>query len=379
MYLCAYDWPQGGTKQVAYINGGGGSSPNSGGHIQELFVGVGGQWQWADLTTITGAPLAGNISRIAGYAWPGGNTKQVVFSDHNAHIIELFVGVGGQWQWADLAQITGAPLAGGSSPGSAYAWSAENTKQVVYIDQNGHLIELYVFAGGQWQWADLTQITGAPPNNGTSIIGYEWPAENTKQVVYIDQNGHLIELYVFAGGQWQWADLTQITGAPPANRGDLGPTLTAYAWSAENTKQVVYIDQNGHIVELYVFAGGQWQWADLTQITGAPVGFAGGIAGYEWPAENTKQVVYIDQNGHLIELYVFAGGQWQWADLTQITGAPVREPEGENIVGYAWSAENTKQVVYIGEHDRLIELYVFVGGQWQWADLTQITGATLGL
>src|SRR5689334_23113602 len=102
MFLRAYDWPQGGTKQVTNINAGGGSSPNSGGHIQEFFVGVGGQWSWADLTTITGAPLAAEISGIAGYAWPAENTKQVVFSDQNAHIIELFVGVGGQWSWADL-------------------------------------------------------------------------------------------------------------------------------------------------------------------------------------------------------------------------------------------------------------------------------------
>src|ERR1700738_1567800 len=60
---------------------------------------------------------------------------------------------------------------------------------------------------------------------------------------------------------------------------------------------------------------------------------------YAWSAENTKQVVYADTKGHIIELFVFVGGQWSWADLTTITGAPVAEPEGENIVGYAWSGE----------------------------------------
>ena len=185
-------------------------------------------------------------------------------------------------------------------------------------------------------------------------------------------------------------DLEKCFAGDPQDRfvSGFGPR-SAYAWSAENTKQVVYADTNGHIIELFVFVGGQWSWADLTTITGAPLApFASElVAGYDWPAGNTKQVVYADENHHIIELSVGVGGQppWSWADLTTITGAPVAEPEGENIVGYAWSGENTKQVVYIGRdetlpvHDRLIELYAFVGGQWRWADLTIITGATLGL
>jgi hypothetical protein len=119
------------------------------------------------------------------------------------------------------------------------------------------------------------------------------------------------------------------------------------------------------------------------------------VAAYDWPQEGTKQNAYANagaatsggNGGHIIELFVGVGGQppWSWADLTTITGAPAPEPEGENIVGYAWSGENTKQVVHLGRdetlpvHDRLIELYAFVGGLWRWADLTTITGATLGL
>ena len=43
--------------------------------------------------------------------------------------------------------------------------------------------------------------------------------------------------------------------------------------SEKRTKQVVYIDRNAHIIELFV--GGpypQWGWAHLTTITGATLG-----------------------------------------------------------------------------------------------------------
>ena len=390
MRITAYDWPQGGTKQIAYANAGAATSGGNGGHIIELFVGVGNQppWSWADLTTITGAPLASEISGIVGYAWPAGNTKQVVYTDVNGHIIELLVGVGGQppWSWADLTAITGAPQGAIGNPASAYVWSAENTKQVVYTDLNNHIIELVVGVGGQWSWADLTTITGAPLCRSVPV-GYDWPAGNTKQVVYLDENDHIIELFVGVGGGWTWADLTTITGAPLPLGG-----VTAYSWSAGNTKQVVYEGVGGqlHIIELVVGVGGQWSWADLTTITGAPpAAYQAKVAGYDWPRANRKQVVYEDGNHHIIQLFVGVGGNppWSSADLTAITGAPALAATGDDIAAYLWSAQESQQVVHIGYipdgsgNARLIELlgFVFEGVDWTWADLTTVTGTTLGL
>ena len=47
--------------------------------------------------------------RISGYAWENGRTKQVVYLTSDGHIHELFVAVGGAWDHADLTQLTGAP------------------------------------------------------------------------------------------------------------------------------------------------------------------------------------------------------------------------------------------------------------------------------
>ena len=76
------------------------------------------------------------------------------------------------------------------------------------------MIELFVSAGAPWQWVDLTELTSAPLVGQEVLAGYDWLNGGTKQVVYVDEQGHVIELFVAAGTPWQWADLTQLTGAP---------------------------------------------------------------------------------------------------------------------------------------------------------------------
>ena len=147
-----------------------------------------------------------------------------------------------------------------------FEWTAGQTKQVVYIDHNNHVQEMHVAPEGQWQLTDLTQLTGAPLAEGTHIVGYDWAAGESKQVVYIDSRGHVIELHVGMGGNWQCTDVTNLTGAPLADRGNLGPSFAAFSWETGNSKQIVYQDTNEHIMEMHVTAGGQWQLTDLTMV-----------------------------------------------------------------------------------------------------------------
>jgi len=250
MNLHGYDWPQGGTKQIAFEDGQG--------HVIELLLGYGEPWQSADLTALTGAPPASN-SALAGYAWSAGGTKQVVYSDQQSHIIELFVARESPWQWADLTMLTGAPPSSGSAL-AGYAWSAGGTKQVAYLDGQGHVIELFVAEGSLWQWVDLTVLTGAPPANASALVGYDWPNGQTKQVVYVDGQGHVIELFVARGSPWQWVDLTILTGAPLLHQ----KPLTGYAWVWGATKQVAYVDDQGEVIELRCGLNDQWHCFNLT-------------------------------------------------------------------------------------------------------------------
>lgn len=367
MMLCGFDWPAGRSKQVAYLG--------ERNHILEMFVKEGGSWQEHDLTAKTNAPTASDKSPLVGYSWTAGNTKQIVYMDRNRHIQELYTGIHTQWECTDLTALTHAPLVD-STAICGFEWTAGNTKQVAYVDHNYHIQEMHVGPGGHWQIADLTALTGAPLAEGTHIVGYDWPTGGCKQVAYIDNQGHIIELCIGLGGQWQCTDITQLTNAPLADHGNLGPSLTAFAWEAGKSKQIIYQDCNEHLMEMHVTVGGQWQLTDLTMTAQAPLANSiGGIAGYDWPAGRSKQVIYVDSNYHVQELYVSENDYWRCADLTAATCAP-RVQEGP-ITGFAWSAANTKQAVYTGPRKSIQELHVSIGGQWQVADLTLLTSSLM--
>ena len=365
--IAAYAWEKGGTKQVVYRA--------SDGHIHELFVSVGGSWSHADLTQLAGAPQPAPDSAFSGYEWEVGGTKQVVYITADGHIHELVVSVGGFWSHADLTQLAGAPLILDQVSFSGYEWKAGGSKQVVYPTPGGDIHELFVSVGGFWSNADLTQLAGAPPENNAFpvIAAFEWEAGGTKQVVYRPADVHIHELFVSVGGSWSHADLTQLTGAP---RPEFASAYACFAWKAGGSKQVVYLTADGHFHELFVSVGGSWSHADLTQITGAPRPQPDtAFTGYEWKAGDSKQVVYRTEDGHIHELFVSVGGSWSHADLTLMTDAPPAGTNSPTIAGYEWEAGGTKQVVFLTANGHIHELFVSVGGSWSHADLTQLTGA----
>ena len=47
------------------------------------------------------------------------------------------------------------------------------------------------------------------------------------------------------------------------------------------------------------------------------------LIGYDWPEGRSKQVAYISQDHHIHEFSVSMGGSWQHADVTQLSGAPL--------------------------------------------------------
>jgi hypothetical protein len=109
------------------------------------------------------------------------------------------------------------------------------------------VIELFVSSGNLWRWADLSELTAAPLPCSISLVGYDWYNGKTKQVAYVDDRRHLIELFVATGNPWQWVDLTELTGAPLPVQG----SLAGYDWLNGNTKQLVYGDEQGHVIELW--------------------------------------------------------------------------------------------------------------------------------
>lgn len=354
--LVGYEWPAGYTKQVAYVS--------QDHHIHEFCVGVEGRWQHTDLTMQAGAPVA--YSRfLVGYEWPAGGTKQVAYLGPDNHIHELWVSVGGTWQHTDLTMLTGAPPAIQITAG--YSWSVDNSQQIVFVGDDHHIHELYVEAGKPWRHADLTVLTKAPLPSSYMMVGYGWVEGRKKQVAYVGQDSHIHELYMEIGGMWQHIDLSAITNAPRAVN-----IMAGYEWPEGRCKQIAFVSADHHIHELYQGLEQRWQHVDLSTITNAPPA-TDVITGYAWPEGRRKQIAYVGQDERIYELSVETGQQWILTDLTSIARAPLTTVS--SIVGFAWSAGNSKQVTYVGNDGAVRELWMPRTGNWTYTDLSELVMA----
>jgi hypothetical protein len=302
---------------------------------------------------------------LISFDWPEGRSKQLAYISQDHHIHEFHVGIGGAWQHTDLSLLAGAPLAT-SRFLVGYAWPQEGTKQIAYLGPDGHIHELWVSSGGSWQHADLSAITGAPPAVQITA-GYSWTAGNTKQIVFVGDDAHLHELYMPAGQSWQHVDLTALTNAPlPGSH-----CMVGYEWIERCSKQLVYVGRDGHLHELYLKVGGNWEHADLTILTNAPR-TTDVMVGYEWRDGRCQQIALVSEDGHIHELYMAAGQPWQHADLSALTGAPA----ATNILtGYSWDSGHSKQIAYVGRDGYIHEIYVEAGKTWQHVDLTHLAQA----
>jgi hypothetical protein len=350
--LVGYEWPVGRSKQVVYIS--------QDHHIHEFFVKTGEMWQHADLTTQAGAPTASSRF-LVGFSWPEGGTQQVAYLGQNGHIHELRLHKGGTWQYSNLSMLTGAPPSIQVTAG--YSWTEGHSKQIVFVGDDHHIHELCVEMGKSWRHVDLTAMTSAPLPGSYFMVGYEWVAGHSKQVTYVGQDGHIHELYLKAGDIWHHADLTALTNAPHAV--DL---MAGFEWPEGQCKQIAFVGEDRHIHELHVSTSNGWQHADLHTITNAPLA-TDVLTGYAWSEERTKQIAYVGLDSRIHEFSVEVDGQWRHTDMTAQANAPVTAVTA--LDGFAWSAGDTKQVVYVGNDGDIRELWKPRVGNWVFGNLSQ--------
>ena len=363
--IVGYEWALEGTAQVVYETGDN--------HIHEMVSGRDRRWKDDDVTRVAGGPEL-ESAIIVGYAWPDGHTKQIAYTspmDASGHIHELVIRQGNTWSYADLMKQTIVVPPSDGNALAGFAWKAGRTKQVVYTSGDGHIHELAGGVVSQWYHTDITQLTGAPIAEGSLLAGYPFEKKRTKQVVYTSGDGHIHELMMEVGGPWHHIDLMEITNAPPAD----GSALVGYAWENRGTKQVVYTGNDGNIYELEGRMDGRWRYADLMQFTNAPLPGGSALAAYAWETGNTNQVVFVGRDRHVHELTMDANGSWSHIDLTHLLRAP--DAGNDVIVGYEWSAQFAKHVVYLDkkENPHIQSLMFRSGSSWQHEDLTELTGA----
>ncbi len=89
-----------------------------------------------------------------------------------------------------------------------------------------------------------------------------------------------------------------------------------------------------------------WHVNDLTAATGAPLPNVFRPAGYAFEAQSTQHVIYVGPTGEIRELWWDSNG-WHYNDLTAATGAPwvgAGDP-----TGYVFARQGTQHVVYTGQ------------------------------
>jgi hypothetical protein len=107
----------------------------------------------------------------------------------------------------------GAPLAVGTP--ATFVDPVNNSQNIVYRGQDGHIHDLYFIRDEGWKVLNLSQLLGTPLAAGDPFA-YTFDLFNTQHVVYRGQDGNLYQLYYPPGKEWRQSNLTADTGAPMA-------------------------------------------------------------------------------------------------------------------------------------------------------------------
>ncbi len=273
--------------------------------------------------------------------------------------------------WVDNDLTGFAGLKSRAVSGSALdGYSQDDSSQHVnFIDENGHVHELYRSPDPAAQWVDndLTGFAGLKSFAafGSALDGYAQD-DGSQHVNFIDAieaNGHVHELYRSPDPAAQWVDndltsdagLKSFAGGPGA--------LEGYAQDdgSQHVNFIEFIEANGHVHELYRSPDPAAQWVDndLTSFSDlksfAAVGSA--LDAYA-QGDRSQHVNFIDANGHVHELYRSPDPAAQWVDndLTSFAGLKSFAAVGSALDGYAQD-DGSQHVNFIDANGHVHELY----------------------
>jgi hypothetical protein len=334
-------------------------------------------WNWNDLTVATGVPDAIN-SPIDAYVFAAQSTQHVNYINEPGHVIELWWDNSG-WHYNDLTKATNSPPSL-SEYVNGYVFSAQGTQHVVYRGADNDIHELWWDSSG-WHSNDLTNATGgasgliAGAGSWGAPYGYAFEAQGTQHVIYRADDGHIIELW-WENGSWSRNDLTLAACVTVT----VDNTPRGYAFEAQGTQHVNFRGGDGHIYELW-WQDGVWNQNDLTVAANAPPALTlaqgadiDGLSGYVFVAQGTQHVLYLGQDYHIHELWWDSDG-WHHNDLTNAAGAPSADFWASQPAGYVFESQGTQHVNYQGPDDHHIDELWWDNSGWHYNDLTNAAGA----
>ena len=341
-------------------------------------------WYLANLTALAGAPPVSTAPAplpsveqrtqqvLMAYTTDLGTQEpvaRVVYRTPAGHVQELSTTGGGSWQ---SAQLTTVPDAAGRPFGYTTSLAGQGSvARVVYLTADGHIKELSS-NGGPWVSADLTLLTGAPPA-GSEPFGYTTHVTGEGQVarvVYMTDFADVQELSLDSGGTWHTAQLSGLYGQSLTN-----PTGYTTNLAGQGTVARVVYGSTGYMTYELSFAGaGSWPGNRFYTGDAFPIG-RGARIGYATDLDGLGQVarvVYLTWDGRIQELSVVGGGTWQGNALTptyEAWSSPHAYNNGKPGPG------SEARLVYVTNDLHVVSLRLVGGQNWQRTDLTAHTGA----
>lgn len=313
------------------------------GRLHELWRDAQGVTGTTNLTANVGAQTPTATGNPFAYVDTSRNTEILLFRGGDGTVRSLYWSTGPVGH-DNLSGTAGASKAAGDPVG--YYAAAADTHHVIYRTGDGHLHELNwtgvapVVYGG-----NLTGAISAPRAAGQPSAFVN--AAGVNIVVYRGVNSRIFGLY-WAEGPSGLDDLSGVAGTPPA-AGDPFAYYTAH----DDTHQIVYLGNDGHLWELYWPGVAPVVGWDLTAPSGAPAA-AGAPVAYYSAGTNTKHVIYRSADGRLHEIWwVPGGGTPAHVDLTAFAGAP---PAADRPAAFTVEGPNSQHVAYRGTDNHIYEV-----------------------
>jgi hypothetical protein len=288
-------------------------------HVHAI-TNVGSQFVHSDLTLFGGGALA--ATDPFGFVGSDG-TPTIVYMSQDKHVHALTYD-GRGWADTDLTIITQAPARATAPTGYV---RSDGISTVIYSDaENSHIIELRL-ENGEWLYADLSEVAGAV--GGVKPVGYI-RSDGITAIVYTvpepnppggrEFNAHVYELRL--EDTWYVADLTYLAQAPRATSAQVFPYVRH-----DGMTTVLYVGygvgMRCAVHELRL--DGQWTDANLSAITGAPPAQCPGTGAFGYVrGDGVTAIVYKERDnnnpGHrIIELTLRDTEGWTLHDMTANT------------------------------------------------------------
>ncbi len=343
------------------------------GHLYELWWD--GIWHYLDLTAAAGAPTASPSTAIASQIDRGVTPARLeaFYVDNAQHVHELYqYAATNTWQQADVTALSGAPLAAPGTPLVSVVNPYSKSTQAAYLDSSGHINTLYSLNGSSWFTADLTASSGAPAAAANSSLAMEVdPLTKGVEIYFLGIDRHVRALsWAASATGWHSSDPTAVAGAPNAATGS---ALASLYDPNSNTVQVDYLSTDQHIHQLS-WNGAGWSANDLTVAAiGAPIAATGSSLASEVNIYNNTVELYYIANDQTVQELSW-NGVWNSEDPSGSAGAP-NATVGSPLASVVNLVAGTVMVHYISTDDHVHELLTYDWTNWSTKDVNLESGA----